>query len=503
MSFTEVKELRKAGKIDEALRMAKQDLENEPDDIWNKRSIAWVYYVILKSNASLYKYSEFSNYLKQIRDLNLPEDEKMIFDTVAFQVGKLIFEIQKVDPVDYNRINEVFEIIKDFSFTKPSEAYSFIYKAFHKGYRNWTKYLDFADWWDFENFLPQDYLQEEFNGKKQMAIAENAYIAYPKKLLEGIPTDETGYRREVDKEKILAFMPKLDKIVDDHPEYQYPAYFKAKLLLDIGEDDDVLSSFLPFAKKKQNDFWVWELLAEVFHDDVEKQISCLSKALSLRTPDDFLVRTRQKMAELMINQNKYQEAKTEIIKVLSTREKNGWRIPNQVREWTEQSWYGSTEAQSDNSEFYNDHKQNAEEVLFNDVPEEIVVVEFVNEKKKMLNFVKDRTKHGFFNYSSFLSKPNIGQVLKVRMKGDGNEGFFKALTLKTADDGTECPALKTFEGPIKIIENAVIGFVDDVFFDPGLIQRGKFGNGEFVKGKAVLSFNKKKGEWGWKAIELL
>lgn len=35
MSFKEIKELRKAGQLEEALQMANQALETEPDNIWS------------------------------------------------------------------------------------------------------------------------------------------------------------------------------------------------------------------------------------------------------------------------------------------------------------------------------------------------------------------------------------------------------------------------------------------------------------------------------------
>ena len=40
MSFKEIKELRQAGKFEEALQMAHLALEVEPDNIWNKRAAA-------------------------------------------------------------------------------------------------------------------------------------------------------------------------------------------------------------------------------------------------------------------------------------------------------------------------------------------------------------------------------------------------------------------------------------------------------------------------------
>ena len=292
--------------------------------------------------------------------------------------------------VDYGKINELFEIIRDFHFTKPSEAYSFIYKAFHKGYQSWSNYLTFAEWWDLENLRSDDFLKEEYKGKKMMSIAELAYIAYSKKLLEGEPLDSFGQQRVIDKEKIQSFLPKLDSLIEKHPDYQYPQYFKAKLLLALGNDENVLYAFLPFAKQKRNDFWVWELMAEIFQEDKDIQFACYCKALSLNTPEDFLVKLRQNFVEMLTEKRMYNEAKTEIQKVVTTREKHEWKIPNQILQWIEQEWYKTATLKKDNSELYSSHIKQAEEILFQDIPEEIIAVEFVNENKSMkYDWVKD------------------------------------------------------------------------------------------------------------------
>jgi len=502
MSFKEIKELRKAGKLDEALQMATQALEAEPENIWNKRAAAWVYYDYLKKFSQPDSFNAFKVNLVKIKNLQLPEDEKMVFDNSAWQIGSMLFGLQKEEHLDYGKINELFDIIREFFFTKPSEAYTFIYKAFHKGYQNWSNYLTFADWWNFENFRSEDYLKEEFKGKKIMSIAEQAYIAYSKKLLEGEPADTFGQQRAIDKDKIRAFLPQLEKIIDTHPEYQYPPYFKAKLLLALGDDENILSSFLPFAKQKRNDFWVWELMAEIFSDDKETQFACYCKALSLKTPEDYLVKFRQTFAGMLVDRQMYDEAKTEIQQVIATRGKHEWKIPNQIKQWTEQKWYESAKSKKDNKGLYSKHAKNAEEILFQDIPEEIIAVEFVNENKNILNFVKNKSKYGFFNYSNLLEKPNIGDVLSVRFKGEGQDGFYKVLTAKKIEKNVELDAIKEFKGLLRIITPQGFGFVEDIFVEPRIINDNKLINNNEIEGKAILSFNKKKDEWGWKAIKI-
>jgi len=502
MSFKEINELRQAGKLDEALQMANQALETEPENIWNKRAAAWVYYDYIKKNAQPESFEAFKENLIKIKDLQLPEDEKMVFDNCAWQIGSLVFAFQKTEHVDYGKINELFEIIRDFHFTKPSESYSFIYKAFHKGYQNWSNYLTFADWWNFENLRSEDYLEEEFKGKKMMSVAEQAYIAYSKKLWEGEPLDTFGQQRVVDKERIRSFLPKLDSLIAKQPYYQYPPYLKAKLLLALGTDDNALSAFLPFAKQKRNDFWVWGLMAEIFSKDKDIQLACYCKALSLNTQEGFLVKLRQAFAEILIDKRMYDEAKTEIQKIIATREKHEWKIPVQIVQWTEQDWYKTATSKKDNLELYSSHIRQAEEILFQDIPEELIVVEFVNENKSMLNFVKDKKKHGFFNYSRNLIKPQIGNLLKVRFDGDGQNGYYKILTAKQTDSDMPSDAIMDFEGRLQVFPPHNFGFIKDIFVDAKTIEKSKLTDGQTVNGRAILSFNKKKNKWGWKAIEI-
>jgi len=163
--------------------MAKAEFEAQPYNIWTKRNLSWVYYEYLKRNLTPKEIDSFLLWLTEIRNLNLPEYEKMIFDSCGWQIGILVFALQKQENIDFKKINEIFEIIKDFHFTKPSDGYSYLFKAFHKLHENWDKYLDFADWWNFENFRSEDYLNEEFNDKQIMSIVERAYIAYAKNLL--------------------------------------------------------------------------------------------------------------------------------------------------------------------------------------------------------------------------------------------------------------------------------------------------------------------------------
>jgi len=502
MSSKEVTNLRKSGKLNEALELSNQLLETEPDSIWNKRAASWVYYEFVKENVQPVKFDVFKEYLLKMKNLELPEDEKMVFDNTAWQIGKMVYSLIKEETVDYRKINETFNIIKDIHFIKPSEGYSFIFKAFLKCNQNWGNFLAFADWWNFDNFRSEDYQKEEFNGKKIMSIVEQAYIAYSKKLIEGNPIDQYGRQIEVDIKKVRKFLPNLEALIERQPSYIYPPYYKAKLLILLGDKENAISTFLHFAKQRKNDFWVWDIFTELYSEEKEIQFACYCKALSLKAKDEYLIKIRQEFAGVLVERQMYNEAKTEINLCVSEREKQGWKIPNQLVNWTNQVWYESATINNNNSSLYNQHLKKAEVILYQDIQEETIVVEFVNKNKKMLSFIKNKKKYGFFKYSEYLDKPQIGDIIKVRFDGEGQEGFYKILSVEYCNQEAFSEAIMDFEGTLNIRTPNNFGFVNDVFVEPKLVEDNSLKDGQFIKGKAILNYNKKKDSWGWKVFKL-
>jgi hypothetical protein len=366
MPAKEIKELRQSGKLEEALNMAKAELDAQPDNIWAKRNISWVYYEYLKQNATSEDLEACFSYLSKIKNLELPAEEKMLFDNLAWQIGSLTFKTLGIPNFQYNILFQVYETSKTLALSKPSEAYSFLFKAFHKFLKEGDKYITFADWWDFDNFREEDYQKEKLpNGKEIMSIAEQAYIAYAKHLL---PRTTSDGEIIFDKEKAEIFIEKLSVLADSYPDDQYPAYFKAKLLLAIGDTDNMLKSLLPFAKKKRNDFWVWEILAEAFSNDPEKVFACYCKGLSCKSPEEMLIGLRQKTARILISKNNFNEAKTEIEFLVKARKEHDYKIPNEVVNWQSQEWYQNATVQRSNNDFYKSYIPEAESLLFYDIP---------------------------------------------------------------------------------------------------------------------------------------
>ncbi len=497
MSAKEIKELRQAGKLEEALTLAKAELQAEPQGKWPKRNISWVYYDYLKLNNTPEHFDVFITWIDEIKNLELPSDEKMLFEQLSWQLGIMNFNLLKYNPTDHSNAIRLFETIQSFPFPKPSKGYSFLFKALHKSLKETDHYIQFADWWDFQNFMPEDFKKDKMdNGKEIMAIAEQAYIAYAKHLL---PQHTQHGEIIFSKEKAEAFLPVLSEIVERYSEFQYPAYFNAKLLLALGDKDNMLESLLPFAKKKRNDFWVWEILAEAFSDDPDKVFACYCKALSCKSPGEMLVSLRQKMARILITKKLFSEARTEIELLVQARNDHSYNIPAEVMKWQEEEWYKKAVSSKSNLGLYKPQVPIAESLLFSDISAELVIVEFVNSDKKILNFIASETKYGFFKYDRFLSDVKIGDVLKVRFQGGSNEGMFQACTVElSCEEEFGKQFVMDVKGAIRIQVGKSFGFIGEVFVHPSIVSRNNFINGQEINGKAIKTYNKDKKHWGWK-----
>lgn len=494
MPAKEIKELRQQGNLEAALEMAKAECLAEPDNIWPKRNISWVYYDYLKLNAHAGAFNEFLGWLNAIRELELTAEEKLLFGNVAWQVGRMGMSLAKLTPIPQQKGVQLFEAIKSFHFPKGEKGYSFLFNAFHKLLKGTGHYIVFSDWWDFNNFREEDWQKVKLeNGKEMMALVEQAYIAYAKQLLPG----QAGF----DREKAAAFLPRLEEVVENHPEYQYPPYFQAKLLLALGNRNNMLEALLPFARKKKNDFWVWEVIAEAFSEDTDTVLACYCRALLCKSPKEMLVSLRQKMAGLMMEKGFYNEARTEINTLVAVRDDMGYKIPPEVVSWILEEWYQQASDLPSNLKFYKQHAFRADAILYSDLPEERIFVEFVNKDKKMLNFIASENRLGYFKYERLLPDVKPGDVLSVRFQGGSKEGLHQVYTAeKVQDEEFKSRFYKYVAGQVIIPEGKTFGFLEDAFISPALVAKYQLSDGSDLTGHAIKSYNKEKKQWGWRLV---
>jgi len=452
--------------------MAKAELEADPSNIWGKRNLSWVLYAQLDSLCK--ELNLFLTKITEVIALELPTTEEMFYDNISIVISKAARNLSNGQTVDHGGLIELFDAIRDLPLKRKSKWFSLLFGAFQKGLKETNRFVDFADWWDFDNFIEEDYQNSILpDGQEVMSIAEQAYINYSKHLL---PKQILPGQFEFDRSKVEEFLPRLNKLVEDYPLFQYPAYFQAKLLLAVGDKENVLASLLPFARKKRNDFWVWEILAEAYSSDSEIVFACFCRALCCKAPQEMLVSLRHKMARKLIEREFYNEARKEIDLLVETRTAKGFKIPNEILEWVKSDWYNAAVTNASNIDFYKKYIGKADSLLWNDIPEQLVFVEFVNRDKRILNFLKNEIESGFFKYDRFIDMVNVGDVLAVRFQDGGNEGHFKILTANK-------------------VENPQF-----MYLHPAIVKKYGLIDGNEFTGVAIKAYNKEKKQWGWKLV---
>lgn len=136
-------------------------------------------------------------------------------------------------------------------------------------------------------------------------------------------------------------------------------------------------------------------------------------------------------------------------------------------------------------------------------PEQIAVVDHINPVKGIAHFIVSRTVDGVvpLNFHG-LDGIGIGTFLAVRLKKivhPDRLSYNKLLACSTTDCTPAAQTLRKFSGRFERTATGW-GFADDVFIENGVLESSSVQDGDYLEGLAVISYNKKKLSWGWKAI---
>lgn len=501
MSYKEVKQLRQENKLDEALVMAQQDLELDPEDIQAKCSIAWVYDAYLKQYAYAQDCKAFLSTLDKILSLlGANNSEKFLFDTLTWRILVMLRLLADTDSGVVNRCqvgqfaDELFLRVKQISWSIPGEGYSRLLMAFNKVKDVWPSYRDFCDWWGWNNFSEEDYRERVIaEGKAMFSLVEETYLNYAKCLI-----------RDKDKERIREFLGQMEALQEAHPEMMYIGYYIGKLLIELGEgNEEEIRNVLPFVRKRKTEFWVWQLMAELHQKDAEKWMACMIRGINCRTKPDFLVRLYEKLAYKLEEKGCYAQAKYVVEKYLRIKESGKRKVAYAIQRIVNSTWYADCDAE--NPSDLMPYLRVTNSLLYEDLPVKYVVVVYVNVPKKILSFLYGYERIGFASVTT-LDGISVGSVLKVRIKDDWKkDGPQHFLTCEVSHDSFESDFYRLAEGKLWINNSKTYATIrigtEHIYVPVALL--GKRQAGENVCVRAALCFDVTKNKWNWKALSVL
>ena len=488
----EVTRLRKEGRLQEALQRARQLMEQDPEDIWHKRALAWVYYAFMKQAAHDDDHGRFVDNLNNLSAMQMPADENVLYKNIAWQVGLLVHNSRNMGA---NMLDQLFELIRDLPFDRQEDYYGFLLRAFTGKAAEWPRYNEFVDWWGLANLRPADYQKYRTEtGRFIMSLAEQVYIALAKKVLA--PPAEP--------DRMQAMLAELQALYDQHPDMDYVLYYAAQIMLAMERREEFRSYFLPFLRKKRREFWAWHLYAQAWPAGSDECLACLCRSLMCGAPAKFTGKVKAMLAGELVARGNLAAAKREYQDVLDTIAQEGWRYGPTHELWQAQVWWHTTAATDSNEALYAQFQPLADSLLFANIPEETLVVTDLNTRHQSFGFVLPGPVTGHASYKKLAITPQPGDVYRARLKQPPRDkpGHYVIYTMSAADDSMAADLRKQVSGPASLVANKNFAFIDDVFVPPYLVQQAGLQDGDSIEATAVKVYNKKKKAWGWQAVRL-
>ncbi|NDR55360.1 hypothetical protein FPS10_02820 [Pseudoruegeria sp. M32A2M] len=137
------------------------------------------------------------------------------------------------------------------------------------------------------------------------------------------------------------------------------------------------------------------------------------------------------------------------------------------------------------------------------VPSRIGVVDHVNHEKSLIHVIVARGIDGICPISLYGGQATIGDAVSVRLAQhhSKNGKRTRIVEVQSTDQLPPADVCRRFREAANVTANG-LGFTrGDIFIPPHLVTAAGILAGDLVEGIAVVSFDKKRGKWGMKAIK--
>ncbi len=401
---------RKEGCLDEAFQMAVELMKNPQRDEWDVKAFAWCIISLINRDARLGHQQNLPGYSQELENLKIDPSDEILSDKrqnalklctpngldflkaktlskegrhqesvnffrkilnngdhsedvqtgLAWELYRLAKAMIEQEPPNSNgakkHLNDYFKLKVD----RPSLLHScFLQLADKLAKENKLNMGAFARIWGLENLRPEDYAPFKTDDG-------NVYPSLTERVVLHASKDAVSRSAQEDLHYILPF---INDCIIKFPDNFWLKYRKAKVLMSIGLNEEVLSLGIEVVKSKFNEYWAWELLGDIYKPNApETALSCYCKALLCSKETNFVSKVKIKLAELLIEIQDYSRAKFEIEEIITYKVHNKKKVPDSAESLKTQAWYEATSATASNREFYTSHAPVAEELLYSNLP---------------------------------------------------------------------------------------------------------------------------------------
>lgn len=420
--FKEITNLRKSWKLEEAYNLAIQEYSKNKDDLYIKGAYSWVLYEYIKNNVLNYNFKNIDKFLNEFSLLSIePSWEININELVWKQIYNLIKNEENINnykkllyyysKLNYNWDLNKFIIIDVLTRYKKDENFKNNFDIFEFINLFWISKIS-------NSIFHEKSILE--NWKEMPSIFERILSIVWEKIKNSKNIDWI-WNINILKE-ILSIWVK--------EKYKWAKYYEWKLFIIEWKYNDALVNIKDVVKKEESQFWSWSLLWEILLklDKRDLYFSALSKALLNWRDDDFLNNVRYDYIQELDNRWFWKEANIELNKILKNKMKNSLKVSDEIDLLKSKNWFHEW-VHWDNKDFYIKNIEAVENFLFEDIPNTLICVKYINEDKKIINFIDKNRKKGFFKYWSFdIIWLKIWDIIYAKIENVDNE-YYKFFNL--------------------------------------------------------------------------
>lgn len=503
--------MRKSGNLQGAYRLAVEAYRSEPGNKYIAGELTWVLYDCLKrykANGSQY-FGNGKAYAQSLRVIARygfdPRENDMFYENLVRSVGSVSWDLVKRKRVE--DLRKVFEATVDLSAIDARFRNGILMKAFLKGFDEAPLYLvDAIRWYGFSSFSHEDYIDEEYQGRKIPGLAEsmaNGYLdCMVKKNRDGNPAFPTAAQEDA----VLAIRPLTSR--QECARWKWLEYKLGKLLIAMGRNAEARDVLAPFVLRNSKEAYAWATYGETFLPErPELYAACIFRALQLSKDPKYALSYHEAAINLFAQMGDYAAAKLEADTVARCRYENGWSQSPVALRAQHEPWYSSSATSEDNSPKYRSLGANAEATLEAYVPKVDFYLEWTAPEKGLAGIVTfqspiytlERAERLCLHDANLAKNYEPGRVYSASLDKNGLRMYGNAVP--SDNKRMECVFVKGFEGVFEAVKS--YGFVhtksDDVWIPERLVKKHSLVALARVTGQTVASFRKRKGakdgEW--------
>lgn len=294
----DITRLRKAGRLIEALEQARSCYGADPHDIHVQRAYGWVLYFIAKAE------------VEELEQQRMPQAE------FAERFPLWLAEFQAFSACE-----------------RPGLLYSCMLTLAVKGQRSCPGFLEFVRWWDPAHLRPED--GEAFtlpNGKQMPSLAMRCFYAIGRELTDAAGACEPGLLQWAEEQ--------LRAALERHPDDQWLNLYMSRWLLAQGDAAQARRRLAPVVRRQRGAAWAWGALGRTYElEEPEKAMACWFHAVRLAGRPQDVAGLRMRLAELLAQQQRYNDAAVQVHHALAFRRESGFRVPPELLQLAGAGWF--------------------------------------------------------------------------------------------------------------------------------------------------------------------